>query len=137
MSCIGGVSPTAFAMMLVIGVTSAACAKSPAPVLASVYPQMEKLASAPVNELRFDYEEDVHLFNVQMVKIYEDHKESLTLFAPNGAYLQGKSFIFPLQQPLTRDGLYRIQVMALPLDNGESLSNEYEFTIGEPAPSAE
>lgn len=125
------------ALLLSLAASQPALAELPAPVLATIYPAMEKVATAPVNELRFDYATEVHLFNVQMVKIYGEHKQSFTLFAADGAYLRGKSFVFPLQQPLTRDGIYRIQVMAQPTGNGQSLSTSYEFTIGEPEPAAE
>lgn len=124
-------------LLLSLAASQPARAELPAPVLTTVYPAMEKVATAPVNELRFDYATEVHLFNVQMVKIYGEHKQSFTLFAADGAYLRGKSFVFPLQQPLTRDGIYRIQVMAQPAGNGPSLSTSYEFTIGEPEPAAE
>ncbi|WP_310532715.1 hypothetical protein [Novosphingobium sp.] len=125
------------ALLLTFAASQPAHAEMLAPVMTTVYPAMSKVAAAPVNELRFDYAAEVHLFNVQMVKIYGEHRQSFTLFAADGAYLRGKTFVFPLQQPLTRDGIYRIQVMAQSIDNGPSHSTTYEFTIGEPEPAAE
>lgn len=119
--------------LLAVGLLATpALAELPAPQLSGVSPAMESTATAPVTELRFDYVDEVHLFNVQMVTIIDERTQSFTLFAADGAYLRGNSFVFPLQQPLTRDGVYRIQVMAQAIDNGQSLSNSYEFTIGAP-----
>ncbi|MFM5907493.1 MAG: hypothetical protein ACKOPO_07905 [Novosphingobium sp.] len=124
-------------LLLALAASPPAHAEMPAPVLTTVYPAMEQAATAPVNELRFDYAAEVHLFHVQMVRIHGEHKQTHTLFAADGAYLRGKSFVFPLQQPLTRDGVYRVQIMAQPVDNGPSLSTSYAFTIGEPEAAAQ
>ena len=120
------------ALLAAASLTSPVSAELPLPQLVSVYPAMEEAANAPVSELRFDYADDVHLFNVQLATIIDDKVQVYTLFAANGAYLRGKTFVFPLQQPLTRDGTYRIQVMAQAIDNGRSQSSSYEFTIGSP-----
>ncbi|WAC23632.1 hypothetical protein [Blastomonas sp. SL216] len=117
-----------------------ALAELPAPVLVQVSPAENTAASVPVTELRFEFADDVHLFNVQMVKIFEEREERYVLFQTGGAYIRARSFVFPLQQPITRDGTYRIQVMAQPVDNGQSLSTVYEFTVGAPTqndPAAE
>lgn len=120
------------AIALTLAATGPALAELPAPVLASVFPAENTVATVPVTELRFEFADDVHLFNVQMVKIFEEREERHVLFQADGAYLRGRSFAFPLQHPITRDGTYRIQVMAQPVDNGQSLSTVYEFTVGEP-----
>ncbi len=120
---------------LAAAATSPAAAELPAPVLVSVSPAENAAATVPVTELRFAFQDDVHLFNVQMVKIFEEREERHVLFQTDGAYIRGRSFVFPLQQPITRDGTYRLQVMAQPIDNGLSLSTVYEFTVGEPAPA--
>ena len=120
------------ALLAAASLTAPTSAELPLPQLVSVYPAMEEAANAPVSELRFDYAGDVHLFNVQLATIIDDKVQVYTLFAANGAYLRGKSFVFPLQQPLTRNGTYRIQVMAQEIDNGLSQSNSYDFTIGSP-----
>ncbi|WP_430388233.1 Ig-like domain-containing protein [Blastomonas fulva] len=112
--------------------TSPALAELPAPTLVSVSPAENTAATVPVTELRFEFQDDVHLFNVQLVKIFEEREERYVLFQADGAYIRGRSFAFPLQQPITRDGTYRIQVMAQPVDNGRSLSTVYEFTVGDP-----
>lgn len=128
-----GLSRSFFPALLAAALlTTPAFAELPLPQLAAVYPAMDEAATAPVTELRFDYAVEVHLFNVQMATIIDDRVQSYTLFAANGAYLRGKTFVFPLQQPLTRDGTYRIQVMAQAIDNGRSQSSSYEFTIGSP-----
>lgn len=136
----GGITFTtaSFAALLFnLAASQPAHAEMPGPVLTTVYPAMDKVTTSPVGELRFDYAAEVHLFNVRMVKIHGEHRQSFTLFAADGAYLRGKSFVFPLQQPLTRAGIYRIQVMAQPAGNGPSHSTTYEFTISEPEPAAE
>lgn len=130
----------ALCLALSITATSSARAELPAPVLVQVSPAENTVATVPVTELRFEFAEDVHLFNVQMVKIFEEREERHVLFQTDGAYIRARSFVFPLQLPITRDGTYRIQVMAQPVDNGQSLSTVYEFTIGTPAetdPAAE
>jgi hypothetical protein len=128
-NCIG-------AILLVSTISNLARAETRPPVempaLSEAYPAMEKQATAPVEELRFDYANDVHLFNVKLVKIYGEFKQTLTLFATEGAYLRGRSFVFPLQEPLARTGIYRVQLMTQSVDSGDSLSTIYEFTIGEP-----
>lgn len=120
-------------MALAAIAASPALAELPAPILVSVSPKENTPATVPVTELRFDFQDDIHLFNVQMVKIFEEREERYVLFQADGAYMRGRSFAFPLQQPITRDGIYRIQVMAQPVDNGQSLSTVYEFTVGAPA----
>lgn len=112
---------------------SVAVAEIPAPELISTSPEANAIVSVPVEQLRFDFAQDVHLFNVQMAKIFETRTEKHVLFQADGAYLLGKSFVFPLQQPITRPGAYRIQVMAQPISLGQSASTIYEFSVPEPA----
>ncbi len=130
------------ALLLAAATPSQAWAELPVPELVSTAPAANAVVTVPLGELRFDFAQDVHLFNVQLVKIFETRNEKHVLFQADGAYLLGKSFVFPLQQPVTRPGIYRIQVMAQPTDNGQSFSSNYEFTVPDPsaeppAPSAE
>lgn len=130
------------ALLLLGAAPSQAWAELPVPELVSTTPAADAVVTVPLAELRFDFAQDVHLFNVQLVKIFETRNEKHVLFQADGAYLLGKSFVFPLQQPITRPGTYRIQVMAQPTDNGQSFSSTYEFTVPDPseepsAPSAE
>lgn len=130
------------ALLLLGAAPSQAWAELPVPELVSTTPAADAVVTVPLGELRFDFAQDVHLFNVQLVKIFETRNEKHVLFQADGAYLLGKSFVFPLQQPITRPGTYRIQVMAQPTDNGQSFSSTYEFTVPDPseepsAPSAE
>jgi hypothetical protein len=122
------------AAALLIAMTPAlACAELPAPELISTSPAINAVVSVPIEQLRFDFAQDVHLFNVQLVKIFETRTDKHLLFQADGAYLLGKSFVFPLQQPITRPGTFRLQVMAQPTDNGQSASTIWEFTVLEPA----
>ena len=113
-----------------------ALAELPAPELIGTMPASDAVVTVPVRELRFDFAQDIHLFNVQLVKFFETRTDKHVLFQADGAYLLGKSFVFPLQQPITRAGTYRIQVMALPTNNGPSFSSTYEFTVPEPDAAA-
>lgn len=121
------------ALLLLGAAPSQAWAELPAPELVSTTPAADAVVTVPLAELRFDFAQDVHLFNVQLFKIFETRNEKHVLFQADGAYLLGKSFVFPLQQPITRPGTYRIQVMAQPTYNGQSASTTYEFTVPEPA----
>lgn len=118
-------------LLLLAAAPSQAWAELPAPELVSTAPAADAVVTVPLGELRFDFAQDVHLFNVQLVKIFETRNEKHVLFQADGAYLLGKSFAFPLQQPIIRPGTYRIQVMALPTDNGQSFSSTYEFSVPE------
>lgn len=120
------------ATLLIAMTPAVAEAELPAPELIGTSPAIDAVVSVPVEQLRFDFAQDVHLFNVQMVEIFETRTDKHVLFQADGAYLLGKSFVFPLQQPVTRPGTYRLQVMAQATDNGQSASTIYEFTVPEP-----
>lgn len=120
------------AAWLALAASAPALAQPSAPQLVGTVPASDAVATAPVRELRFDFAQEVHLFNVQLVKFMETRTDKYVLFQADGAYLRGKSFVFPMQQPITRAGTYRIQVMAQPTDNGQSFSSTYEFTVPEP-----
>lgn len=120
------------AAWLALAASATALAQPSAPQLVGTVPASDAVATAPVRELRFDFAQEVHLFNVQLVKFMETRTDKHVLFQADGAYLRGKSFVFPMQQPITRAGTYRIQVMAQPTDNGQSFSSTYEFTVPEP-----